>query len=328
MRQNIDSAPKDRKLVIPGEDASATYDLAHWSAEAGQWIGKNSKPSKITPSHWHPNSARNYLPQRNGLARSLGDASISGYRARRHRFFPLFWIVAVAAALVGLCFHADVGAYVARYGSQQRTLGPPVMAQQLRLPKDGEAPQFKQAVDSATANLRQSLQQERDWANALETELVKQRRDVDMLLADFETLLSEHKIIEAERLKQAVDSATADLRKSLQQERDKARALETEMANERLVAEQKTAAVEEQSVAWANSNALVNEVQTAGATNSAMGTSKSATKPFEPARAKQVPRGRHDCRYFRTLVISRLATNDWLACWLFGPTIAMRQHSR
>ena len=61
----------------------------------------------------------------------------------------------------------EVVAYVARYVSQQEiskliTIIPPVMAQQTPLPKDDEAAQLKQAVDSATAELRQSLQQEYD----------------------------------------------------------------------------------------------------------------------------------------------------------------------
>jgi len=70
-------------------------------------------------------------------------------------------------------FHAEVVTYVARYASQQEiskliTIVPPVMAQQTPLPKDDEAAQLKQAVDSATAELRQSLQQEHDRAEALE----------------------------------------------------------------------------------------------------------------------------------------------------------------
>ncbi len=94
----------------------------------------------------------------------------------------------VAAALIGVYFHAEVVAYVARYASQQEiseliTIVPPVMAQQTPLPKDDEVAQLKQAVDSATAELRHSLQQEHDRAEALATELVKAWRYVGKLLS-------------------------------------------------------------------------------------------------------------------------------------------------
>src|SRR6266480_3031714 len=99
------------------------------------------------------------------------------------RGFAISWIAQtlVTAALVGICLHAEVVAYVARYASQQEiskliTIVSPVMAQQTPLPKDDEAVQLKQAVDSATAELRQSLQQEHDRAEALEAELVAARR--------------------------------------------------------------------------------------------------------------------------------------------------------
>ena len=90
----------------------------------------------------------------------------------------------VAAALIGVYFHAEVVTYMARYVSQQEiskliTIVPPVMAQQTPLPKDDEAAQLKLAVDSATAVLRQSLQQEHDRAEALATELAKVRRALE-----------------------------------------------------------------------------------------------------------------------------------------------------
>src|SRR6266576_5166858 len=179
MRQTIETAPRDGNLVILGYDASGTYDFAHWLPEAGQWIGENGEPSKITPSRWHLMPGENYLQQGDGLPSGLSDASTTARRARRHGFFPFFSIAAtlVAAALIGVYFHGEVVAYVARYASQQEinliTIVPPVMAQQTPLPKDDEAAQLKQAVDSATAELRQSLQQEHDRAEALAMELAR-----------------------------------------------------------------------------------------------------------------------------------------------------------
>src|SRR3981189_2452488 len=190
MRQTIETAPRDGNLVILGDDASGTYDVARWLPEAGQWIGENGEPSKVTPSRWYPMPGENYLQQGDGLPSGLSDASTSARRARRHGFFPFFSIAAtlVAAALIGVHFHAEVAAYTARDASQQEiskliTMVPPVMAQQTPLPKDDEAVQLKQAVDSATAEPRQSLQQEHDRAEGAEAELVKARRDVGELFA-------------------------------------------------------------------------------------------------------------------------------------------------
>jgi hypothetical protein len=280
MRQTIETAPRDGNLVILWDDASGTFDVARWLPEAGQWIGENGEPSKITPSHW--TSAR---------------------RARRHGFFPFFSIAAtlVAAALIGVYFHAEVVAYVARYASQQEisklnTMVPPVMAQQTPLAKDDEAAQLKQAVDSATAELRQSLQQEHDRAEALATELLQAWRRVGRLLSMRDG--------EAEQFNQAVDSATAVLRHSLQQEHDRAEALATELANARRAMEQKPAAVEEKPgvslPAWANSNAFVKPAQTAVQPDVATENSKSAIKPGEPARVEHKPRGGYGCQHFRT----------------------------
>src|SRR5258708_7331484 len=196
------------------------------------------------------------------------------------RGFAISWIAQtlVTAALIGICLHAEVVAYVARYASQQEiskliTIVPPVMAQQTPLPKDDEAVQLKQAVDSATAELRQALQQEHDRA-------------------------------EAERFSQAFDSATAVLRQSLQQEHDRAEARATELAKVRRAVEQKPAAVEERPgvslPAWANSYAFVKPAQTAVQPDVATENSKSAIEPGEPARVGHKPRGGYGCQHFRT----------------------------
>src|SRR5258708_35300760 len=110
--------------------------------------------------------------------------------SRARRGFGISWIAQplVTAALIGICLHAEVVAYVARYASQQEiskliTIVSPVMAQQTPLPKDDEAVQLKQAGDSATAELRQSLQQEHDRAEALEPQQGKARRYVGKKLA-------------------------------------------------------------------------------------------------------------------------------------------------
>ena len=219
------------------------------------------------------------------------------------RGFAICWIAQtlVTVALIGICLHPEVIAYVARYVSQQEiskliTIVPPVMAQQTPLPKDDEAAQLKQAVDSATAELRQSLQQEHDRAEALERELVKAWRYVGKLLSMRDG--------EADQFSKAVDSATAVLRQALQQELDRAEALATVLANVRRAVEQKPAAVEERPgvslPAWANSYAFVKPAQTAVQPDVATENSKSAIKPVEPVRVEHKPRGGYGCQHFRT----------------------------
>ena len=207
------------------------------------------------------------------------------------RGFAISWIAQtlVTAALIGICLHAEVVAYVARYASQQEiskliTIVSPVMAQQTPLPKDDEAVQLKQAVDSATAELRQSLQQEHDRAEALEAELVKAWRYVGKLLS--------MRGGEADQFSQAVDSATAALAQSLQQEHDRAEALATELAKVRRAVEQKPATVEERpGVSLPAQTAVQPDVET---------ENTKSIKPGEPARVEHKPRGGYGCQHFRT----------------------------
>src|SRR5207237_1050723 len=88
-----------------------------------------------------------------------------------------------------------------------------------------EAAQVKKTAESATAGLRQSLQQEHDRAEALTAELGKARRDLERQLA-----LSSKAGDEAAQVKQSAESVTAGLRQSLQQEHARAEALTGELA--------------------------------------------------------------------------------------------------
>jgi hypothetical protein len=91
-----------------------------------------------------------------------------------------------------------------------------------------EPTQFMKAAESAMAELRRSLQREHDRAEALASELASARRDVETQVA-----LSSKKGDEAEQLKQAAESATAELRQSPQQEHDRAEALARDLASAR-----------------------------------------------------------------------------------------------
>ena len=182
------------------------------------------------------------------------------------RGFAISWIAAtlVTAALVGICFHTVVVA-------------------------GDEAAQLKQAAESATAELRQSLQREYDRAEALATELAKARQDLETQVA-----LSSKKGDEAAQLKQAAESATAELRQSLQREHDRAEALATELAQARRTMEQKPAGVEEKPAAKQSEDVEAEN-------------SKPENKPVEtaplPKRVEHEPRGRAlspNCFYYRS----------------------------
>src|SRR5206468_2841733 len=98
---------------------------------------------------------------------------------------------------------------------------------QLALPSKArdQAAQRNQAAEKATASLRQSLKTEHDRAEALTGELAKARRDLEAQLA-----LSSKAGDEAAQEKKAAESATAELRQSLQKEHDRAEALTGDLA--------------------------------------------------------------------------------------------------
>jgi hypothetical protein len=92
MPRTIETAPRNENVVLVEDRTFGTYDVAHWSPEAGGWVGENGEPIKYTPSHWYPMPGENYLQQADGLSSGLSEASLSASRARRHRFFPFFLI--------------------------------------------------------------------------------------------------------------------------------------------------------------------------------------------------------------------------------------------
>src|SRR6266478_5558115 len=228
-------------------------------------------------------------------------AAVEAQKVRRpsqaRRGFAISWIAAtlVTAALVGICFHAEVVA-------------------------GDEAAQLKQAAESAMAELRQSLQGEHDRAEALATELAKARRDLETQVAlsskkgdeaaqfkqAAESATAELRqslqreldwvrdLDEAAQLKQAAESATAELRQSLQREHDRAEALVTELAQATRTMEQKPAGVNEKPAAKQSEGVAAEN-------------SKPENKPVEtaplPKRVEHEPRGRTlspNCFYYRT----------------------------
>ena len=88
MRQGIETAPRDGSAIILEDDASGTYDVAHWSPEAGEWVGENGAPIKITPSHWFPLPIDKYRRHEDEGSSAPSRAGPSASRARRYSFFP------------------------------------------------------------------------------------------------------------------------------------------------------------------------------------------------------------------------------------------------
>ena len=89
---------------------------------------------------------------------------------------------------------------------------------------DDQAEELKQA-ESATAELQKSLRQESDRASRLEQDLATARRDVEA-----QTALATKASAEASQLKQVADSDTAELKRSLQKEHDRAEALAQDLS--------------------------------------------------------------------------------------------------
>ncbi|WP_050424632.1 hypothetical protein [Bradyrhizobium tropiciagri] len=93
-----------------------------------------------------------------------------------------------------------------------------------------QATQLNQVADSAMAELRQSLKTEHDRAEALTGELARARRDL-------EVALSSKAGDEAMQVKKAAKSTTAELRQSLEKERDRVGAPEAAATEQPAVAE-------------------------------------------------------------------------------------------
>src|SRR5947208_4455503 len=265
MPRTIETAPRNENVVLVEDRTFGTYDVAHWSPEAGGWVGENGEPIKYTPSHWYP---INYLQEADGLSSGLSEASTSVSRKRRHRFFPFFLIATalVAAALIGVAprVRQALPTPEALQSSENEPRQEVLAKESAEARRAVDGLNLKREAEAATA--AQSLGQERETVAALArdaaaagkelaalaTELAKAREAVETQVA-----LSSKKGGETAQLKQAAESETAELRQSLQEEHDRAEALATELAKAR---RQKPAAVEERPgislPAWANNDAF------------------------------------------------------------------------
>src|SRR5258708_4689168 len=216
MRHAIETAPRDGNVVIIEDDAIGTYEVAHWSAEAGEWVGENGEPSKITPTHWYPYSLFPFSssgtpPQRSAASDAIAPRSVAAAppvtveafeaqtapveakrapRARRR--FPVSAITAalIGAAFIGLNFRAEVSAYVTRYVGQQDIFGVSTIG--------------RQVVEQATGLLSQDLR--KIYLLALQ-----QQAEADQASAQAGAQ-------EAAQVKQAAEASAPEARQSLEKE--------------------------------------------------------------------------------------------------------------
>lgn len=239
MRQTIETAPRDGSAIILEDDATVTYGVAHWSPEAGEWVGENGEPIKITPSHWYSMPRDKYLTLESDGSNNPSKVGPSPARARRYATSSVAAAL-VTAALIGTYFRAEVAAFVTRYAGQQdifggSTIGEQAVVQGTQLQSHGsqktdllalqqeaeadqasaqaaaqEAAQVKRAVEASVPEAQQSLEREQR-AEALANELAEARRTID-------------------RLNLQLRVGAANSAQSLEQEREKTTALAQDAA--------------------------------------------------------------------------------------------------
>ena len=105
MRHAIETEPRDGKAVILVDVTSGTYDIAHWSVDAGEWIRKNGEPSKIKPTHWYPMSRDTYRLQED--EGSSKPPQVFSNRAALHRSAAASDVVAPGSVAMSAPVTAD-----------------------------------------------------------------------------------------------------------------------------------------------------------------------------------------------------------------------------
>jgi hypothetical protein len=266
MRHTIETAPRDGKVIILEDDVSGTYDVGHWSPEAGEWVGEKGEPSKITPTHWYPVLRDKYL-----LQEDQGSSNPSQVgRARRRLAASSITATLVAAALTGVYFRAEIAADVTRYAGQQdifriSTLGPQIIDQATGLLSQGlretyllalqqqaeadqtgaqEVSQVQQIAVASVPEARQSFKEERAEAMAQEpTEARPAIEGLDVQLRaeaakSAQSLAQEHEKTaalaqEAAAAQQELTASAAQHRQALGEERARGASLASELATAR-----------------------------------------------------------------------------------------------
>ncbi|MGY8669257.1 BA14K family protein [Bradyrhizobium sp. UFLA05-109] len=198
MRYPIEIAPKNGHTIVLEDEASESFEVARWSAETDEWIGEYGEVIQMTPSHWYPcynffkSPPSGMPPERPATA--MGSAlaeTVQIVPLHERRGSARWWIAAmVIAGVIGgvylqrtmlnpreLSATTALGGDGAKAQSRTETTG-------LARPRGSSgasevAQQPKQSIESATTELRQSLQQEHDRAEALATELAQVRQAIE-----------------------------------------------------------------------------------------------------------------------------------------------------
>jgi hypothetical protein len=232
MRQPIDTAPRDGTAIILEDDASGIYEVAHWLAGAGEWVGENGEPTPITPTHWQRIRRDQYLPRQDERSRNQS-------RVGRVRRLPVSSITVTlfVAALIVIFFRAEVTAYATRYAGREDVFGvvgghDVQKAEAAKAARSFEEERKKAealALEAAAARkelatsieqLLQALDEERARSAELATALRENEKQAALLKASDET--GQHK--------QAAAVRAEELRRSLQQEPARAAALAGELS--------------------------------------------------------------------------------------------------
>ena len=263
MRQPIETAPRDGKEIWVEDDQSA-YDVAHWSSATKEWVWKNGRPIRISPTHWSPIAEPQYQEDKQS-----GDP-FQNDRLRR-------WFVAsvIAAVLVlnGLYFRTELVAFAtgqldlrdvanldiepdlsstgdkpAQWPAETGTADLQRLLDKERARTaalTSEVTQFRIDLETAMAlsvgshdeatrrrqtaeELRQSLQQEQASTTALADELQGARREIET-----HAMQSRKVVDEAAQQKQSADAVTSELRESLRREQEKTAELTQEIGTTR-----------------------------------------------------------------------------------------------
>jgi hypothetical protein len=205
-RSNATSAPRGRrpvlfhgKLASPLTAALGEYDAA--SSTETEPVVAVEAPTELSEAERRPGAGRR---------------------------FAIYAITAVvlAASLLGAYFRAEVGSYVARFTGEYKTAHQQqddTSRKSTSSDANLDAVEPKQTADGR--ELRQSLQKERERAEALADELANARRDIEA-----QAVLASKMSDQAVQLKRGGDSAIAELQLSLQKERERAEALATELS--------------------------------------------------------------------------------------------------
>ncbi|QEL24648.1 hypothetical protein FQV39_20200 [Bosea sp. F3-2] len=250
MRHAIETAPNDGHFVIIEDDANAVYGVGRWSPEAGDWVGKDDGPIKITPTHWHP--ARDAYLQPDDEGSVVADPV--GKWAWRRFFTPVVSVIAAATILF----------YCVKQVAAQPPISDGIVAQETGLPDSMTAlPELRRAVDRQArppAEETQTVREQRAAATpeglaqeaALAQELGEARRTIERLEAQLQAGSTAEQLLEQQRQKvaaaladaaaarQELTANTAQLRQALDEERARNGKMASELAtaqqvNEKLV---------------------------------------------------------------------------------------------